>query len=241
MNNVPAMKMSKAIWVVFALFMAGCATQSGSEAVSTSSAPPAREGPQIANHEAVDWGALDAIGSIEIEKLDYRTTQKDIDGRPEPDYLTPAKLELQFFPKQKLITFDMVAGDVFCTERGQTFNVTFVASPGAEVSDQLSCVGQNILDREQVSMNYKTTSNWKQNMLTLDGNARIHETDSTGSTDFVVDLHSAIQVSGLTCRVISWRQSFPKAFTFRGAPDREDRSFTSTADTTCTVTKAGGA
>ncbi len=162
--------------------------------------------------------------------------------RPQPRSHNPVKHQLKFFPQQKLITFEMAAGDVFCTERGETFNVMFVASPGSEVSDQLSCIGQNILHREHVSMNYKTTSNWKQNAPTIDGSARIRQADEGGAEDFVVELHGAIRLSGTTCRVIAWRQTVMKVYTFRGgAPERDDRSFNSTADTTCTVKIAGGA
>lgn len=209
---------------------------------ATVSAPPERHGPQITNREAVDWSRLNAIGAIELAKLDASDTSQAGTNRAETKH-DVENLELKFFPQQKSISFELVPfgnASLHCNERGQDFDLMFVASPGSDVSDQLTCSGQNFT-RYQISMNYRTTATWKDNTLTLDGSARIHKNNEDGSADYVVDLHGAIQLSGAACRVIAWRQSFPDVTVITGDSLRDDDALTATPDTTCTVKKVGGA
>lgn len=231
------------------LFLAACA---GSDHAGSSAAvappPPQRQGPQIVSREPVDWKPLSPIVAIRIEGLHF--TERKIDVNQEDK--STERIELQIFPSVKSISLAAVpvgSGAVGCIERGQTFDPQLIASPGADVSDQMTCFGQNF-DRMQVTFNYSTAAKFSAGTLTIDGKARIISDmlDDAGRAkerwEYAIEVHGAIRISGTKCRVVSWRHDFPDVVTdlHFGTSLHDMNTLAAAADTTCTVitdSKAG--
>lgn len=155
-------------------------------------------------------------------------------------------IELKIFPSVKSISLDAVPfanASSDCIERGQEFQVQLIASPGADVSDQVTCIGQNFT-RYQITINYSTTAKLSGGMLTIDGKARVVSNNLndagrvTDRDDYAIDVHGALQISGTKCRVMSWRHDFPFVMTDfgpGGSAQRKLNTLISGTDTTCTV------
>lgn len=223
------------------LFLAACA---GGDYAGPSAAvappPPERQGPQFVNHETVDWTPFSPIVAIRIGGLHY--TKRTVDtGNVENSV---EDIELQIFPSAKSISLRAIplVTEPACTERGQTFRAQLVASPGADVSDQISCAYQGLFGRSQITLNYATTSRFSAGMLTIDGKAHLIENsiDDKGRVerdDHAIELHGSVQISGTKCRVISWRHDFPDAYTdlSNGNSLHVSNTLAAAADTRCIV------
>jgi hypothetical protein len=226
-----------------ALLLAACAGGDDAGPSAAVAPPPQRQGPQFVNHETVDWTPLDPIVALRLEGLHGTSRWSDSSNPPDDESET---IELKIFPGAKSIALDAVPfanASSDCTERGQNFQVQFVASPGADVSDRVTCVGQNFT-RYQITLDYATTSKLSAGMLTIDGKARIVENhmDDRGRPaerdDYAIDLHGVIQISSAGCRVLSWRHDFPfvmTSLTPGGSSQQKLNTLTAAADTSCTV------
>jgi hypothetical protein len=225
------------------IVFSGCAGGGYEAPVAVAAPPPERQGPQIVNHETVDWTPLNPVVSIRLENLHYTS-----DTLETSDHETSTeKLELQFFPRQKYITFEVVPvgnASLSCIEQGNIFDLFLVASPGADVSDQVTCVGQNFT-RYQLSLSYMSSAKFAAHALTIDGNARIRgdSFDDNGHvaerSDYTIDVRGSVQITGGQCRVISWRQAWSETFFSQGPNDpdplREQNQLEAASDTTCAV------
>lgn len=223
------------------LLLAACAGGDYAGPSAAVAPPPQRQGPQFVNHETVDWTPLNPIVAIRLEGL--HEIERSVDLNKEERSVE--KIELQIFPSAKSISLDAVpvgSGAVGCIERGQSFDPQLVASPGADVSDQMTCFGQNF-ERNQMTLNYSTTSKISAGTLTIDGKARIISDmlDDAGRAkerwEYTIEVHGSLQISGTTCRVISWRHDFPNVVTDLrfGSSMHYSNTLTAAADTTCTV------
>jgi len=222
------------------LLVAACAGGENAGPSGALSPPPQRQGPKIVTHEAVDWTPLNPIVAIRLDGLKV-TEQDDLNGISYYD----TKIELQIFPSVKSISFDAVPwanGGVGCIERGQSFVPQLIASPGADVSDRMTCVGQSFW-RSQVALNYSTTAKFLAGTLAIDGKARIvsDQLDDGGRAkarmDYAIEMHGVIQISGTKCRVVSWQHDFPEVTTFLDPANslRKLTTVAAVAGTTCTV------
>lgn len=240
-------------WILLGIALAGCVTN-GDEMPTSASAPPTvRQGPKIVSREAVDWAPLAPIVSIQLANLRRVQTKRYSSGSENVNENFPPALrqvELKVFPQQKLITFSLKPNSygATCVERGQYNDLSFVASPGADVSDQVTCNFQGTFERWRVSANYQAASKFSGNTLTIDGKARIRtdalntfkggRADDNHNDTAVIDLHGSIQINGATCRVISWRHTESTTEEYNdGGRGGSSEVLEATPATTCTVTR----
>jgi hypothetical protein len=228
---------TKFLALMVALACCACAGTNTSIAPNASSpSAEASSGPRIVAHETVDWTSLNSIKSIVLENLPASE-----DGKPWPSAEKPffEKVELQFYPRQKYISFLAVPflnGSLDCTDRGARFPLMEIASPGATVSDRITCQGFNFSHYSHTLV-YETTASLRAGMLTIDGKAHIQEDNSSlGRSDITAETHGTIQISGAGCRLISWRFEDK---TVHADPDLEDHttSVVSTPTAKCSIVR----
>jgi hypothetical protein len=225
------------------LFLAACAADNGAGPSAAVTPPPARQGPQFVNREPVDWTPLNPIVAIRLEGLHGTEHYSDSKDPPKDER---ESVELKIFPSVKSISLDAIPfanASASCAERGQDFDIQLIASPGADVSDQLTCSDYNFR-RYQIAINYSTTSKLSAGTLSIDAKARLVSTSlddsgrATDRDDYAIELHGTIQISGTTCRAVSWRHDFPEVITYFGpgaSVQHKLNTLASAADTTCTI------
>ncbi|MBN9087889.1 MAG: hypothetical protein J0J01_13340 [Reyranella sp.] len=223
-------------WPLLGIVVSGCVASGDGTTPSTASTQPAeRQGPQVVKREAVDWGPLNSLAAIQLASLSFSD---------DASTNSAGSARLLVFPQQEFITLPMEdSGN--CRFRGQLQNFSFVASPGAEVSDQVTCTARGIF-RYRVSVSYTTTTTFAADTLTIDAKARIH-TEWYSDDDRIVDredvakeLHGSIRITGTNCHVIAWRDVSSGNKQYRQEPSKHIRkTHEATASTTCRVERAG--
>lgn len=230
--------------VVCGLLLAGCAgnddrAAAPAAAPSPAPAPEESQGPHIVARQTVDWTRLNAIGAIELKNVRFADNSEGSSlGTRNEDF------KLAVFPQQKLIVFD-IQHSGSCRIRGQLQHFSFVASPGADVSDEITCSARGIFRYTQ-TLSYTTSTHFAAGALTIDGRSRMH-TDWFNDNDQIIDredvateMHGSIRIGAKDCRVESWRVATTGLKTFQRLPSEHiDEVAEATPATSCALAPVG--
>lgn len=229
----------KFICIVLFLALAGCVADGPSNPVATSTATsaPLQKGPQIVPREIADWTALNSLSGISIDHLSTNSTRGGGSSVDESGVL------FKVFPQEKFLTMTIA---IPCNENGEDIEAAMVGSPGSDVSDQVNCSGTGWylfdgLDRFQRTLKYQTATRFAANTLTFEGKSSelrsFYDNNNrfVGAFEETDEVRGAIQITGPTCRVLSWHQA--ETAGYRNG-DKWNDTTESTPSTTCSLIRS---